>query len=399
MKTVNAVGSAQAPAREAASEKRSAPLAQSASTNAATVEVNAGLIVGTERPLRSEINEDVYGAGTNTGSKQDVWSATNRINQTGVVEEPLQAVPPPNAEPVTVPQDSDHQLEAAAAPGAGIELVDSTAVVVATPSPDSAVVPDVIQPPGNRPWPLEATLWAGPYSTNNKYSGGTSTEWIGGVNGEQAWDLGGELMVMRRNFGFGLGAHFASYKERFSQDEVLRHQQELRNSYFFNSIDTTVTIVVDTVIQNDTTYYVTQQINTTLNVLDWTTDTTVTTIREREAVATRNVASYFEIPLLLDAHLTQGRLRVGLRGGPTIGILSGHRGPLPGSSNEGTVPFTDMVLGYTGRAYVRYSLGPAWSVGIEPGVRGHFGNALGSGDVVRRNASMGVTFGLTYRFR
>lgn len=378
---------------------RSTPLAQRASTNAASIEVNAGLIAVTKRPLESGIYEDVSGAGTNVERKQDVWSATNGIIQTGVLEEPQQVAPPPNAEQVTVPQDSDHQFEVTAVPEAGIELVDSTAVVVTTPSPDSAVAPDEIQPPSKRPWPLEATLWAGPSWTNNKYSGGKSTEWASGVSGEQAWDLGGELMVMRRNFGFGLGAHYASYKERFSQDEVLRHLQELRNSYFFNTLDTTVTIVIDTVFQNDTMYFVTQQVNTTINVLDWTTDTTVTTIREREAVATRNVASYFEIPLLLDAHLSQGNWQVGLRGGPTVGILSGHRGPLPGSSNEGTVPFTDMVLGYTARAYVRYSLGTAWSVGIEPGVRGHFGNALGSGDVVRRNTSMGVMFGLTYRFR
>ncbi|QQR85619.1 MAG: hypothetical protein IPJ76_13510 [Flavobacteriales bacterium] len=398
-KTVEAVGSAPAPAPVAASEKRSAPLAQNATTNAATLEVNAGLLTVADRPLESGINEDLSGAGTNIESKQDARSATNGMDQTGVLEEPLQVAPPPNAEPVTVPQDGAHQLEVAAAPEAGIELVDSNAVVVATTSLDSAVVPDVIQPPSKRPGPLEATLWAGPSWANNKYSGGTSTEWIGGVSGEQAWDLGGELMVMRRNFGVGLGVHYASYKERFSQDEVLRHQQELRNSYFFNTIDTTVTIVIDTVIQNDTMHFVTQQVNTTINVLDWTTDTTVTTIREREAVATRNVASYFEIPLLLDAHLAQGRWRVGLRGGPTVGILSGHRGPLPGSSDGGTVPFTDMVFGYTARAYVRYSLGTAWSIGIEPGVRGHFGNALGSGDVIRHSSSMGVLFGLSYRFR
>ena len=242
-------------------------------------------------------------------------------------------------------------------------------------------------------------MWAGPSWTSNAYSGANSTEWINGVSGEQTWNAGAELMVMRRNFGFGIGAHYASYQERFNQDEVVRHQQELRNSYFFNTIDTTVTIVIDTVIQNDTAYYVTQQINTTINVLDWTTDTTVTTIKEREAVATRNVASYVEIPLLLDAHLTQGRWLVGLRGGPTAGILSGHRGTLPGSSDGGPVPFNDMVFGYTARAYVRYHLGPAWSMGIEPGLRGHFGNALGNGDLVRRNSSMGVMFGLTYRFR
>lgn len=122
------------PAPVAASEKRSAPLAQNATTNAATLEVNAGLLTVADRPLESGIDEDLSGAGTNIESKQDARSATNGMDQTGVLEEPLQVAPPPNAEPVTVPQDGAHQLEVAAAPEAGIELVDSNAVVVATTS-------------------------------------------------------------------------------------------------------------------------------------------------------------------------------------------------------------------------------------------------------------------------
>lgn len=398
-KSVEAIGPAPSSAREAVNEKGKAPVGTIASTNTTTIQVNTGLHARTTQPLDGGADDEARRSMATVEHKHQVGQGTSTDESNDLEVGAAEVAPLPDGAPATASPDNQQQVATVAPPALAVEPPDSFALAVGNASPDSTINPEPVRPPSKRPWPLEATLWAGPSWTNNTYSGGNSTEWINGVSGEQTWDAGAELMVMRRNFGFGIGAHYATYQEHFSQAEVLRHQQELRNSYFFNTIDTTVTIVVDTVIQNDTAYYITQQVNTTINVLDWTTDTTVTTIREREAAATRNVASYVEIPLLLDAHLTQGRWQVGLRGGPTIGILSGHRGPLPGSSDGASVPFTDMVLGYTARAYVRYNLGPAWSISIDPGVRGHFGNALGSGDVVRRNTSMGVMFGLTYRFR
>lgn len=397
VKTERSFGSAPAP--DGVQEKGPAPVVNSASTHTSTIQLNAGIPAQTGRPSDDGSDTEAPRSVATVEQQDDFGQGSSMDESREVGADAAEVAALSDGPPATASPDNQQHVAAAAPPRLEVEASDSAAFAVGTPSPDSTINPEPVRPPSQRSWPLEATLWGGPSWTNSKYSGGNSTEWINGVSGEQTWNAGAELMVMQRNFGFGIGAHYASYQERFNQEEVVRHQQELRNSYFFNTIDTTVTIVIDTVIQNDTAYYVTQQINTTINVLDWTTDTTVTTIREREAVATRNVASYVEIPLLLDAHLTQGRWLLGLRGGPTVGILSGHRGPLPGSSDGGLVPFNDMVFGYTARAYVRYHLGPAWSIGIEPGLRGHFGNALGNGDLVRRNSSMGVMFGLTYRFR
>lgn len=387
------------PVPSAPNERHIAPDPPSTPALIADLEVDTGLTATTGRPTEDRSSAADNASNRNAEQKHEATSAATDEEPTDVVVETQEVASPSNTERTAVSQTANPQNEVVTSFEASIELSDSAATVVVVPVPDSVLSPDPVQPPSNHTWPLEATVWAGPSWTNNKYSGGNSTEWINGVSGEQTWDAGGELTVMRRNFGFGLGAHYATYKERFSQDEVLRHQQELRNSYFFNTIDTTVTIVIDTIIQNDTTYYVTQQVNTTLSVLDWTTDTTTTTVREREAMATRNIVNYLEIPLLLDVHLTQGRWNVGLRGGPTLGILTSQRGPLPGTHGEAPTRFTEMVFGYTARAYVRYGISPAWSIGVEPGLRGHFGNALATGDVTRNNRSLGVMLGLTYRFR
>lgn len=398
-KALNTATPEAGPVPGSANERHVAPAQPPAREHIADDEQPAALAIGAEHPMEGGTGAADTTLATADAQKQSVIKGNAEERPSGAVVVAPEAAQPSNVAPPATPLDTNPLNEVATSSVALSDMADS-AVTAAVPSPDSSVAAGPIQqPPSKRPLPLEATLWAGPSWTHNTYSGGNSTEWINGVSGEQTWDAGGELMVMRRNFGFGLGAHYATYKERFSQDEVLHQQQELRNSYFFNTVDTTVTIVIDTILQNDTTYYVTQQVNTTLNVLDWTTDTTITTTREREAIATRNVVSYLEIPLLLDAHLNQGRWNIGLRGGPTLGILTSQRGPLPGSNDEAPARFTEMVFGYTARAYVRYGISPAWSIGVEPGLRGHFGNAMGAGEVTRNNRTMGVMLGLTYRFR
>ncbi|MBK9059004.1 MAG: hypothetical protein IPL81_03690 [Flavobacteriales bacterium] len=51
------------------------------------------------------------------------------------------------------------------------------------------------------------------------------------------------------------------------------------------------------------------------------------------------------------------------------------------------------------RAYIRYRFNAAWSVGIEPAMRGQLMNSLGSGDADRKANSKGVMLSLSYRLR
>lgn len=62
-------------------------------------------------------------------------------------------------------------------------------------------------------------------------------------------------------------------------------------------------------------------------------------------------------------------------------------------------PFREVIFGYSARAYVRYRFNAAWSVGIEPAVRGQLMNSLGSGDLVRKASAKGMMLSLSYRLR
>ncbi|HQZ43979.1 MAG TPA: hypothetical protein PK735_13915, partial [Flavobacteriales bacterium] len=61
--------------------------------------------------------------------------------------------------------------------------------------------------------------------------------------------------------------------------------------------------------------------------------------------------------------------------------------------------FREVVFGWTARAYVRYRFNAAWSIGVEPMVRGQFNNTLGNGDLMRRSTAYGVLLSLSYRLR
>jgi hypothetical protein len=93
-----------------------------------------------------------------------------------------------------------------------------------------------------------------------------------------------------------------------------------------------------------------------------------------------------------------------VRGGPTFGLLTETRGSVPSVDNEAYVEFSDLpfrefILGFTARAYIRYRFNAAWSVGIEPAIRGQLMNSLSSGDLARRSSSKGVLISLSYRLR
>jgi hypothetical protein len=131
-------------------------------------------------------------------------------------------------------------------------------------------------------------------------------------------------------------------------------------------------------------------------------DTSSTTTLVREGRTLVNRVSYFEVPLLLDAHLVQGRWHLGLRGGPTVGLLSGRRGAAPigdGYTDFGDMAFRQVLFGWTARAYLRYRFTAGWSLGVEPMLRGQFGNALQGDDLTRRSTAVGGLVSLSYRLK
>lgn len=213
---------------------------------------------------------------------------------------------------------------------------------------------------------------------------------------------GVELMRLGKHFGFGVGAHFTSYQEQLNVADLDRTHSAEQKHYFLVPHDTTVLIVVDTVVVGGITQYVTQHQQFTINVLVTTMDTIRTVEHVRTARVLENRVSYVEVPLLLDAHTTTGRWTFGLRGGPMIGFASDRRVVLPMEGGDGYAElqreaFRSTVFGYQARAYVRYRLAPKWYVGLEPGMRGQWGNGLKDDAISRTATALSGMLSLTYR--
>jgi len=211
-------------------------------------------------------------------------------------------------------------------------------------------------------------------------------------------------MHMGRNFGMGSGLHYSTYQEDLHIAERSLTTTVIQDSNYFESFDTTILYVLGNVIIDGEQYYVTESRDTTIDVLVLGTTSSSTTRKLIDARDVSNRVSYVEVPLLLDAHVVQGAWAIGLRGGPTVGLLNGRRGAIPNASFDGytdfaTEQFRSPVLGLTARAYLRYRFVNGWSVGVEPTWRGHFGNALNSGDLTRRSSAVGAMISVSYRLR
>lgn len=270
----------------------------------------------------------------------------------------------------------------------------ANAAAAAAPAPPPLV-------PERARW--EVSIMGGVYSSTTTYSGSNSADRNADIGKESSFSVGAQLMHMGRNFGIGAGVHYGTYAERIRTDAIDATTTTLHNFWYLMPVDTMVLVITDTIPGTPPTFTGTSQ-NTTVNVLTQGTDTVTTTEQLRDARDQVNRVSYLEVPILLDAHLTQGRWMLGLRGGPTIGLLTGRRGSLPAPNNEGYVSFTDLpfrelTLGYTARAYVRYRFNAAWSMGLEPAMRGQLVNSMSSGDLDRRSSAIGVMLSLTYRLR
>jgi hypothetical protein len=297
---------------------------------------------------------------------------------------------------------------------AAVDPADSVAaeptmapVTLHTPadSAATALLPASLPPliPERAPW--EISLLGGVFSSNSTFTGGNSADWSNDVGRMSTGGAAVEVMHMGRHFGLGLGLHYGTYAERITLGELSSTTTTIDNFWFLVPVDTTLLFISDTInAGTDSSYYVGQSVPTTINVLAEGADTTSTTAVTREARELVNRTSYLEIPLLFDVHLVQGPWSLGLRAGPTVGFLTGRTGALPNAANDGYTEFGDqafreVMVGYTARAYIRYRWNDAWSIGLEPALRGQLMNSLGEGAIDRRSSAFGGMISLSYRLR
>lgn len=292
------------------------------------------------------------------------------------------------------------------APEAADTLSPAPAVAEALPADSTGPIapPPVASPPivpERAPW--ELGMLGGVFACTSTYAGGNSAEWAGNVSGERSIGIGAEIMHMGRNIGIGVGVHYGSYTERLRTDARDAIHRTYQGHWFLAPVDTAILVITDT-LPGPPTSYAGTSVDTTVYILAHGIDTITTSTHLRDAMDRLNRTTYLEVPILLDVHLVQGRWSFGLRGGPTIGLLTGRIGSVPNSTEDGYVAFTDqafqeVVFGYTARAYARYRFNAAWSVGLGPMLRGQLMDSYGPGALQRRSSAKGVVLSLTYRLR
>ncbi|MBK9076413.1 MAG: hypothetical protein IPL77_15855 [Flavobacteriales bacterium] len=287
------------------------------------------------------------------------------------------------------------QPSALTVPDSTVVAADTT--LTAEPIPPA---PPLVDPAS--PWEISAM--AGFLSTTNRYSGGGSDAWRDAMSSGITPTAGAELMHMGKHFGIGGGVHYSTYAERIRTEDRTSTLVSIQNYWYIQPIDTTFLLITDTIDIQGETYYVGVPQNITVNVLENGSDTTVTTTLIRSSRDQVNRTSYLEVPLLADAHITQGRWMFGLRGGPMLGVLTGRRGAVPNAADDGYEEFADqafrsLTVGYTARAYIRYRFNSAWSIGLEPALKGQLLDTYSNGDLSRRSTGFGGLVSLTYRLR
>lgn len=318
----------------------------------------------------------------------------------------------PDVRPTAVDPSASKQAEpstATAAPDAVPSAAEPETAAIVTedqpPIPSDSTAPAPVTsafvPPAR--W-VELSALGGVMWTSTTYGGSAAGTFDGSVTHGTSPSLGLEWMHMRENWGYGLGLHSVRYAEKLNLDEQTSPHTELFYTHTFNPVDTTVLIVIDTVVVDSITYYVTQGVNTTIYVMDTQVDSTTTTIVTREALERTNRVSYLEIPLLGDVHTGGARWRLGLRAGPTFGIMTARQGALPVGPGGSLValedqPLTSLTIGYVARPYLRYMTPKGWSFGLEPCFRGQLFDTHEGEDLSRRSSAMGLMLGVGFRIQ
>ena len=289
----------------------------------------------------------------------------------------------------TAPSNEQGPQAAGGIAAAGGDSLPTTPMV----PPSAPIIPPV------SPW--EITAWGGVLRGHTTYSG-AEVPWPGTISDASAPAFGAEVMHMGRNLGLGAGLQYTTYAERYRQEQLHTDVTDIDPVYTVVPVDTTLMIVTGSYTQNGQVYYITQQMDTTVYVLDISADTTVTRVITQQAVDRVNQVSYLELPLFVDGHVDAGRWRFGLRGGPTVGLLTGRKGTMPVTDPMGSVdlndqPFRGYMIGWNARGYVRYRLGDQWWLGLEPMARGQLMNAYSTGPLDRRSTGIGLGFSVSYR--
>ncbi|MCU0320073.1 MAG: hypothetical protein MUE88_08345 [Flavobacteriales bacterium] len=268
--------------------------------------------------------------------------------------------------------------------------------------PSASAAPVPLQGPTVRsPWEVSALV--GLRQTNATYR----SEHIAAddlrITGQRAPFCGAELMHTGRNLSYGAGIGYGSWSEQVDVAALDRTRTTIRPYWMLVPVDTTLLIITDTLFQGtDSMSFTGISQPSTVNVIRPTADTTTVTERLREARTVTVRSSYVEVAPLIDLHVTQARWTLGVRGGPTVGLLSGRRGELPSPGDDGGAPFREVafrevMLGYQARAYVRYRWNAAWSIGLEPMIGGTLLDTFNEAGVERRVTGYGVLMSLTYR--
>jgi len=299
-----------------------------------------------------------------------------------------------NSEPQSA---ADPELkEPSIAAAASVDPPPADSASAATPEPPAT---PLVSP--RSPW--EITALAGLASTTSRYQGARTQDWS--VTPERTASFGAEAVRMGRNFGYGIGLHYGTYADRLSTPEESRTDELLSRYWFFQAVDTTVLIITGTTTDSlGNTVHTGVNVPTTVQVLRSAFDTSYATTVVRQARTRINRTSYIEVPFLLDAHLVQGRWSIGVRGGPTIGMLTTRSGSLPsegegGYAELGEAEVRQVVFGWTARAYLRYRFNSAWTIGLEPSARGQFQDGVIGAAASRRSSGLGALLTLSYRLR
>ncbi len=283
-------------------------------------------------------------------------------------------------------------------------------LVAEEPSEDLTVVPNDslgtapeamdLSPLVSHTTPWEIGVLAGVQTSNTTYRGANHNANDFASTPLRNATFGVEFMRMGRNFGIGTGLHYVTHDEELRTGSITEDITTIQRYWYLTPVDTTILFVTDTINVGGEPQYTGVSVETTIPVITAGADTSNTTVVDREARTVINRVSYFEVPLLLDAHLVQGRWHIGMRGGPTVGMLSGRRGSIANSTgytdfNEQA--FREVMIGWTARAYVRYRFNAAWSVGVEPMLRGQLLNGLEGEALDRRSTAWGAMLSLSYR--
>ena len=246
---------------------------------------------------------------------------------------------------------------------------------------------------------LELSAWGGLFRSSTTYIGDRTMAWASRVGSARTSAFGGEVMRQGRSFGYGAGLHYTSYVEQLESEQLQEETRRWITAHHLNAVDTTILVVNGTVWLNGQQYYVTQSVDTTLHVLVTNTAEEVRTDVRRNALDRRNRVNYLEIPLLLEAHQRWGQWSLGVRGGPTLGILQGRRGALPttnGYTDLASETFNDLVIGWGLQGHVRYHCGTNWSVALGPSLRGQWQNSVHIADLQRRSQATGIILSVSY---